>query len=173
MPTDDLSNETPPPANPGGSGDQTVGPSDAAEFIARDMYKGIGNTLQGLAECKPRSIGGNAFAALISSAVTNLEAELRHARESNQRKSDQIDQLKDELSAERSRSSSLAQLARSTDQVNAYSQVCMTIASILVGVCVDAFKSDGQKLALLTGVLAVVLLVSGWVIPRVRSKDNV
>jgi len=173
MTTQDSTAQAPPPENPGGTGSQTVGAPDPSEFIPRDIYKGIGSTLQGLAEGSPRSIGGGPFAAIISSAVNNLESELRFAREALQERSKTIDDLRDELSAERAKTSRLSQMVDSSLQTNALSQICMTIASILVGVAVDAFKSNNHGQAQLTGGLALALLVAGWVVPRLRGKSNV
>lgn len=173
MATLDSTAQTPPPESPGGEGSQTVGSTDPTEFIPRDMYKGIGSTLQGLAEGSPRSIGGGPFAALVSSAVNNLESELRLARDALQERNKAIDDLKESLTEERITTSRLSQLVRSSHQTNALSQVCMTIASIMVGLAVDAAKSNNHGQAQLAGALAAALLVAGWVIPRLRGKSNV
>jgi hypothetical protein len=168
----DSTAQAPPPDSPGGEGSQTVGPRDPEEFISRDMYRGIGGTLQGLAEGSPRSIGGNAFAALMSSSVTNLESELRLAREESRERNRIIDQLRDELSDERVKSSRLSEKVSSAKQTTTLSQLCMTAASILAGLAVDASKSNNVGQAQLMGVLALVLLVAGWVVPRFKGKSN-
>nr|WP_143592129.1 hypothetical protein [Stenotrophomonas maltophilia] len=163
----------PPAANPGGTGAQTVGSTELASFISRDSYDGIGGALRGLAAGKPRAIGGDAIAVLVSSAVTALETDLHTARESVQAKDAKIDVLREELSTLKSKNSTLAEKVDSLEKMNAMTQVGMTIASILVGVSVDAFKSSTKPLAIVTGLLAIVLLVSGWVIPRIKGKKNV
>lgn len=172
MATQDSTAQAPPPDSPGGEGSQTVGSTDATEFISRDMYQGIGSTLQGLAEGSPRSIGGNAFAALMSSAVNSLESELRLARDALQERNKAIDKLKDDLSEERVETARLSQLVRSSRQTTTLSQLCMTAASILAGLAVDASKSNSTGQAQLMGVLALVLLVAGWVVPRFKGKSN-
>ncbi|MCZ7842121.1 hypothetical protein [Stenotrophomonas maltophilia] len=172
MATQDPAAQAPPPDSPGGEGSQTIGSTDSTEFISRDTYRGIGTTLQGLAEGSPRSIGGNAFAALMSSAVNSLESELRLARHALQERNNTIDKLKDDLSDERVETSRLSQLVRSSRQTTTLSQLCMTAASILAGLAVDASKSNNTGQAQLLGVLAIALLAAGWIVPRFKGNSN-
>jgi len=108
----------------------------------------------------------------MSSAVNSLESELRLARDALQERNKAIDKLKDDLSEERVETARLSQLVRSSRQTTTLSQLCMTAASILAGLAVDASKSNSTGQAQLMGVLALVLLVAGWVVPRFKDKSN-
>ncbi|MCL1552496.1 hypothetical protein [Xanthomonas nasturtii] len=164
---------TPPADNPGGTGAQTSGPKDIAEYIPRTKFEGVVDALKGLAEIKPRSMGGEAIATLMAGIVTTLQDEANAARDGLNKKAEQVDKIRDELSAASALNGVLAEKIASFGKAQTLTQVMLTSASILIGVSVDAFKSGTHSLAIVTGLTALGLLVSGWMVPRTKGSPNV
>ena len=164
---------TPPANNPGGTGAQTSGPNDVGEYIPREHFDGVVDAFKGLAEIRPRLMGGEATAILSGGIVTTLHDELKAARGSLRQKEEQADKVRDELSAVKATNAVLVGKLASLGREQTLTQVMMTVASILIGVSVDAFKSNTQSLAIVTGLTAVFLLVIGWLVPRMKGSQDV
>lgn len=165
--------DTPPPTNPGGSGTQERGSSNLQELLANSSLAGIVLAVKTLAEENPKAMGGNVAATLMLGLVTTLGCEATASRDEATGKTDKIEKMKDDLSEERQKTARLAERISGMTRMQTATQYCMTMASILVGVAVDGYKSNNTPIFMIAGGIAIALLAGSWVWPRLKGRNDV
>lgn len=169
--TPTVQSDIPDPDNAGGSGKQIAGPMVVANLEAEPLA-GLMDAVNGIVESKPRGLGGDVAAAMIQGMVASYQSELRSARSNAKRLQDSNEQLAEQLSAAKEANATLTSELSGAKKQRAFSSLGLTLATVLAGLAVDAYKSGADRFAIGGGVIALVLIVGCWVIPIFNWKGK-
>ncbi|MCI1124298.1 hypothetical protein [Stenotrophomonas maltophilia] len=126
-----------------------------------------------IAADNPRAMGGIVAAQLMLGLVTTLDHVATSSRDDAIGKNGKIDETKEALSEERQKTARLTERIAGMNRMQTATQLCMTLASILVGVAVDGYKSNNIPMFTTTAAVAFALLLGSWVWPRTKGKIDV
>lgn len=160
--------DIPDPDNPGGTGAQVVGPVTNSAALAMEPLAGLMNAVNGIVESQPKALGGNVAAMLMQGAVSSYQSELKNARIALDKLQTKNDKLVEDLALERQRTATLTTEIGGFSKQTTFSNLCMTIATVLAGLAVDAFKSEAGRFAYFAATIALVLVIGAWIIPRFK-----
>lgn len=169
--TPNVQSGVPDPDNPGGSGNQIAGPKVVANLDAEPLA-GLMDAVNGIVESRPRGLGGDVAALMIQGMVASYQSELRSARSDARRWQESNEQLAGQLAQAKETNATLAAELSGMKKQRAFSSLGLTLATVLAGLAVDAYKSGADRFAIGSGVIALVLIVGCWVIPMINWKGK-
>jgi hypothetical protein len=153
----------PTPADTGSLGTQTPGAGELTVLDAVPAFRGlqIAQAVEGLAETRPRSFGGDVGARLLASSFSQLSQELEESRRTLQSKDADLQRLTADLSVSTTRVAVLEERLGAVRGGQRIRQLAVFAGTAIVGVAIELWKSDLVKLAILLAILGVVLLAVG------------
>lgn len=156
--------EIPTPSESGVSGTQLPGPAAGEIIDATPPTHGLPITqvVEGLAASKPRSLGGEASAALIAGAMTHLSHDLRTAQRALLDKDERIQQLQGELSASQVRAARLQERLGALATVQRLKQFSIFAGTGILGVAASLYTSNAEKTSYVLALIGCGLLAFGW-----------
>ncbi|WP_313418222.1 hypothetical protein [Stenotrophomonas sp.] len=162
-----IEHDVPEPDNPGGG--QTVGPEIVVD-LADEPLGALTNALSGIAESRPRGLGGDVTAQLVQGTVLSFQSELRAARAAVSKAQAASETLATDLASSREENARITSELGGLKKQHAFSSLCMTAATLLAGTAVEAYKPGYEKVAFVCGGLAAVLTIGGWLIPNLTGR---
>lgn len=166
-----ISSDIPNPDNPGGTGDQTAGPVVVARADAEPLA-GLMDAVNGIVESRPRGLGGDVAAVMVQGMLASYQTELKSARINANRLQDANDQLAKELASTKETIATLTSELGAMRKQRAFSSLGLTLATVLAGLAVDAYKSGADRFAIGGGIIALALIVGCWAIPVFNWKSK-
>jgi hypothetical protein len=164
-----IPKDVPEPDSPGGG--QTAGPEIIADLTDAPLGA-LTSAWSGIAESKPRGLGGDVTAQLVQGTVLSFQSELRAARAAVNKAQAANENLAAELASSREDNARVTSELSGMKKQHAFSSLCMTAATLLAGAAVEAYKPGFEKVAFICGGLAAVLTIGGWLIPNVTGRTK-
>lgn len=156
----------PEPEDSGSAGTQKEAPAEVIPPKAESQLAELGfaaRAIQGLASSSPNSIGGEAQAALISGIFLQVTDELNRTRSDLEIKGR-------ELSGARSREAILTERLHSIRRVRTLNNIANLIGLSLGGLAIQLYNEGAESYAMITGLLAFVLIIFG-LLSTIGTKD--
>lgn len=161
----------PTPPESGVSGDQVVGASPSIPAIVSPLSSNrIVAAVEGIVSARPRSLGGDATAALLKGGLLQLSHELDAARTDTKDKEAEISRLNSELTTCKVNLGVLETKLESLEKSQRAQQVCIFFGTVLLNVSLDLYKSAMIPVAAITGLSGLGLLIFGAVGSRLGIK---
>jgi len=127
--------------------------------------------MEALATNRPRSLGGEVAASLIAGSFTQLSHDLEVTRADLRTRDDQLRTVHVELGEARVKIAALRERVGSINRMQHLKQLSIFSGTALLGVAVDLYKNNLEKLSYLLGIIGVILLLTAWLTQRVGGEE--
>ena len=140
--------------------DQKPAPEGSVVPMPFDPFPstGVTDAIVGIASSNARSMGAESVAKIVASWTQQLTTELRQSRR-------QVDQLQSELAAETTRTAVLTERLGTKASTGKLQLLLTTVGMAVVGIAIDLYKNNLEKLAYVLGGVGALLVIVGWIWP--------
>lgn len=125
----------------------------------------ITETVQGLAATRPRSMGGEVAANLISGSFTQISNDYAEAKSELRTTRDALDSASDELSKCRVREAVLKERVSTGTRGQHLRNVAIVGGTTLFGIGFELNRNKLEELSFLVGGIGLLLILMGWFWP--------
>jgi hypothetical protein len=139
-------------------------------MVDAEPLAGLMDAVNGIVESRPRGLGGDVAAVMVQGMLSSYQSELRTARNTANRLQDANDQLAKQLATAKETNATLNSELSGMRKQRAFSSLGLTLATVLAGLAVDAYKSGADRFAIGGGIIALALIVGCWAIPFFNWK---
>ena len=159
--------EIPKPHETGSAGTQQPGSADEIAVDQENPFpQPMVETVRGLASQRPRSMGGDAPAMMLSAAFTEVTHDLTEAKSEIKTIRTELDLVRSELSSCQKREAVLEERVSNSDSFRRLSNLAMIIGTSLLGSGVALYIDGSEVIALFVGVMGLLLLSGAWFWPK-------
>lgn len=165
--------DLPVPDETGVSGTQVAGSTEPLPVDPTPPIHGLPITqaMEALATTRARSLGGEVAAGLIAGSFTQLSHDLEITRADLRARDEQLRKTHQELGEARTKIAALSERVGSINRMQHLKQLSVFSGTALLGVAVDFYKNNLEKMSYLLGAIGVVLLLTAWFTKRVGGEE--
>jgi hypothetical protein len=160
--------DPPIPDETGASGTQIAGSQDSLVLDATPPTSGlpITHVLDGLAATRARSLGGEVAANLIAGSFSQLAHDLEITRADLRIRDEQLRKAQQDLGDANVTIATLRERVGAINRLQNLKQISIFAGTVLMGVAVDLYKSNLEKISYLLGLVGIILFLVAWFTKR-------
>jgi len=156
----------------GSLGTQEPGKDKISIMDQKDPLEGlpISKAVYGIASARPRSIGGEVAANLISGSFAQLSYELQESKNELKNYKEELNETKTELFNWKEKAAVYKERLSFDSRIRHLKNLGIASGSIMLGLSVDFMRNDQSKLSYIIGMLGLLLISFGWFSTRKEAN---
>lgn len=156
----------PVPDETGASGTQIAGSQGSLSLDTTPPTSGlpITHVLDGLAATRARSLGGEVAANLLAGSFSQLAHDLEVNRADLRTRDEQLRNVQQDLGNANVTIAILRERVGAIGRLQKIKQISIFGGTVLMGIAIDLYKNNLEKISYILGALGLVLFLAAWII---------